>query len=321
MPSSFISVVVPIFNEEAAIKLFHASLVAALEQIPDITYEIIYCNDGSTDTTADLIQKLQKSHPRIRLVSFSRNFGKEYALTAGIRQAKGDAVLMMDGDGQHPVSLIGDFITAWRSGSQVVIGLRNKSENRSATNRLASKLFYALFNMQAGQKLVPGSTDFRLIDREVQNAFLQLEESERITRGLIDWLGFKRSYIHFDAYKREHGDASYTTRQLIRLAVNSFVSLSPIPLYFFGYAGVCIAGMSGLLGITVLIEQVAMRDPLGWRFTGTAMLGILILFLVGIILMSQGILSLYVSRIHTQAKRRPLYIIDKSRSHDIDERL
>jgi glycosyltransferase involved in cell wall biosynthesis len=315
-----LSVVVPVFNEEGGIVHFHESLVSELKKIEDARYEIIYANDGSTDQTASVLHQIAGHDKTVRIISLSRNFGKEYALTAGISQARGDAIITIDGDGQHPVSLVADFVQKWRDGAQVVVGVRKNTIRRFGFKTLRSKVFYKLFNRISGENLLSGSTDFRLIDSEVQQAFLQLGESDRITRGLIDWLGFDRTIIYFDVLSRDYGTASYNTRQLTRLAVNSFVSLSPVPLYIFGYTGVAITALSGILGIAVFIEQVLLRDPLGWKFTGTAMLGVLILFLVGILLTSQGIVSLYISHIHNQSKRRPLFVINHKNSLDVDKK-
>lgn len=314
-----ISVVVPVFNEESGIIHFHESIIGALEKIEDTRFEIIYSDDGSTDQTARILHQIAKRDSSMRIVSLSRNFGKEYALTAGISQARGDAVITIDGDGQHPVTMIADFVQKWHEGAQVVVGVRKSATHRFGFKTFRSKVFYALFNSITGEQLLSGSTDFRLIDREVQQAFLQLGESDRITRGLIDWLGFSRTIIYFDVLPRDYGNANYNTRQLAHLAVNSFVSLSPVPLYIFGYTGIIITALSGILGITVLIEQVLLHDPLIWRFTGTAMLSILVLFLVGIILTSQGIVSLYISHIHSQSKRRPLFVINHKNSRDINK--
>jgi hypothetical protein len=175
-----------------------------------------------------------------------------------------------------------------------------------------------MFNKLAGQHMIPGSTDFRLIDRSVQQAFMQLKESGRMTRSLIDWLGFKREYIYFESKARSEGSASYSLHKLVGLAADGLVSMSPRPLYLFGYLGVIITFASLLLGLAVIIEQLLLNDPLSWDFTGTAMLGILILFLVGIVLMSQGILSLYISKISEQSKQRPLYVVDYSGSVGIN---
>ena len=306
--NALISVVVPAYNEAASLETFHDSLVAELQKL-DPPYEVIYVNDGSTDETGTILARLCKDN--VRLVSLSRNFGKEMALTAGIAHAKGQAIISLDADGQHPVELIPDFIKAWHNGAQVVVGIRENSGS-------SSTLFYSIFNKFAGQKLIPGSTDFRLITKEVQQAFLELPETDRITRGLIDWLGFERSYIPFTSKDRQEGEPTYSRSKLIGLAINSTVSMSPMPLYLFGGLGVLITFFSLLLGSAVFIEQILLNDPLYWNFTGTAQLSILILFFVGIILTSQGLLSLYVLHVHNQSKHRPLYVIDHTKSVGIE---
>jgi dolichol-phosphate mannosyltransferase len=312
-----LSLVVPIYNEYDGLPKYHESLLSVLKKSDIKSYEIIYVDDGSTDGTAQLVSRWHTSDPNVKLISFSRNFGKESALSAGIAAATGDRVLMIDGDGQHPVELIPDFIAAWRNGAQVVIGLRTGKSGAGWSKRLGSKLFHTVFNYLTGQELVSGATDYRLIDKPVQQAFLELKESDRITRGLIDWLGFKRVYIKFEAKRRESGSPGYSTHKLMGLAANSFASLTPKPLYMFGYLGVLITMASFLLGLAVIIEQLILSDPFRWKFTGTAMLGILLMFLVGIVLMSQGILSLYISHIHSQSKQRPLYVIDYEKSAGI----
>ncbi len=309
-----ISVVVPLYNEAAGLATFHKALVKQLNAVSKDSYELIYCDDGSLDDTAKVVQKFIASNKKVRLLRLTRNFGKENALTAGISVAKGQAIIMIDGDGQHPVELLPEFIASWKKGSRVVIGLRSRSKNENYIKRLSSNWFYKIFNQLTNNELVSGATDFRLIDRSVQQAFLAIEETDRITRGLIDWLGFQPTYISFDVRPRIAGNASYSNRKLIRLAANSFVSLSPKPLYMFGYLGILITFSAFILGLAVLIEQLLLGDPLHWKFTGTAMLGILILFLVGIVLMSQGILSLYISHIHSQSKGRPLYVVDYNQS-------
>jgi dolichol-phosphate mannosyltransferase len=309
-PRPLISVTVPLYNESEAILAFHDHLEKIIDAATKGSYEIIYCDDGSTDTTAMLVQQLCVKNQRVKLLKLSRNFGKESALSAAIHEARGDGVLMLDGDGQHPVDLIPKFIQAWENGAEVVIGLRTDNDQESVTKRLGSWLFYSLFNRLTGQAMVPGATDYRLIDRSVQQAFMSLTETDRITRGLIDWLGFKREFIPITRLNRTAGTPSYSLRKLIKLATDSFVSLSSTPLYLFGYIGVFIASIAFLLGVTVLVEQFILNDPWHWQFTGSAMLGILILFLVGIILISQGVISIYISHMHSQTKGRPLYIID-----------
>lgn len=316
---TLLSIVVPLYNEGAGLASFHTALWAGIEAAQVDEYEIIYVDDGSTDDTAEVARSLHAHDPNVRLVSLSRNFGKENALSAGLAQAQGDAIMTIDGDGQHPPALIPEFVDAWRNGFQVVIGVRSGNGHESAWKRLQSRLFYKIFNKLSEQKLLPGSTDFRLIDRAVQQAFLQLNESDRITRGLIDWLGFRRQVISFKPRQREHGSANYSQRQLMVLAINSFVSLSRTPLYLFGYLGVIITSVSLVLGTVIFVEQLLLEDPLNWNFTGTAMLGVLIIFLVGIVLMSQGILALYISLLHNQSKQRPLFIIDYQASAGIKQ--
>jgi len=313
-----LSVVVPLYNEASGLLDFHQTLTNIFLQQPQFEFEIIYCDDGSTDGTTDIVRALHEKDKSIKLISFSRNFGKENALSAGISHACGQAIIMLDGDGQHPVDLIPTFIKAWQEGGQVVIGVSKNRKSEAFFKRLGSKVFYFLINHLSSQKLMPGLTDFRLIDRSVQKAFVELKESDRVTRGLIDWLGFKRVLIEYKEKSRTQGQPGYGYRSLIKLATNSILSLTPTPLYIFGFLGVFITIGAFLLGVSIIIEQLILDDPLHWKFTGTAMLGTLILFLVGIILMSQGILSLYVSHIHSQSKGRPLYVIDYQASVGIE---
>ena len=317
-PEPLLSLIVPLYNESDGLHEFHNSLLKPLEEAVDGSYEIIYSDDGSDDDTGHIVRSLASQNQRIKLVRLSRNFGKEYALSAGIAAASGQAIIMMDGDGQHPVELIPKFVEAWRNGAQVVVGVRADNSQEIWSKRFGSRIFYSFFNSLTGQKLIPGSTDFRLISRPVQQAFLKLQETDRITRGLIDWLGFRRELIYFKPNARQHGAASYNRRKLLGLAANSFVSLTPKPLYIFGILGIVITTCSFILGVAVIIEQLILGDPWHWKYTGTAMLGILILFLVGILLMSQGILSLYISHLHNQSKGRPIYIIDYEASVGLD---
>lgn len=305
-----IDVVIPLYNESAGLISFHSELTKELSKITDYDFEIIYCDDGSTDNTSELVKNLSHDKFKIKLIKLTRNFGKEMALTAGIAAATGVAIVILDGDGQHPPELIYDFIKSWENGSKVVVGIRSNNESKGIVKKLGSWSFYKIFNLVTGQKLTIGSTDFRLIDKAVQREFLKLKESNRITRALIDWLGFKKEYIYFQAKAREFGEPGYSTQKLFKLAIDSFVSITPRPLYIFGYAGVFITLISFITGILVIIEQLILGDPWHWRFTGTAMLGILITFLIGIVLISQGILSLYISLLHNQTKQRPLYVID-----------
>lgn len=313
-----LSVVVPIFNEIDVIDRFNTELIKSVSKTTKNNYEVIYVSDGSTDKTVEKVTSMAKINPKIRLIALSRNFGKENSLTAGLANAKGRAVLMMDGDGQHPPSYIPKFYNAWINGAKVVVGVRLNSSETSFFKSKSSYLFHKLINMFTDKKLVYGSTDFRLIDSEIQKIILKMPETNRVMRAIIDWLGFEPVYIDFKASKRYKGSSSFSTGALLKLAIDSFASMTPRPLYFIGYLGLLITLISFVLGSTVFVEQLILNDPLSWEFTGTAMLAILIIFLVGLILTAQGILSLYISHMHNQTLKRPLYIIDFQKSVRID---
>ena len=312
-----LSVVIPVFNEAAGLLRFHNSLKATVQSVVGDNYELIYCNDGSEDKTADILHDISKENPNYQVISLSKNFGKEFAVVAGLYTASGQAVILMDGDGQHPVSAIPKFYDAWQSGAQVVVGRRTKQDREGFGKRIVSKLFYATYNFITGNRLDALSTDYRLLDREVVDAYRQLPETNRLNRFLIDWVGFKRQYIPVNREERIAGETSFTFRSLSKLALDTLVSSSVRPLYVLLVIGMIIMGGALLLGLVVGIEQILFGDPLGWKFTGTALLSILILFLVGLLLISQGITSLYIAATYRQVKQRPLYIINKRLSYNL----
>lgn len=317
-----LSIVVPMYNESEGAKIFHFDkLLPALKNLVKYSIEIIYVNDGSSDSTLEILSEIASSDNHIKVVNLSRNFGKEIAMTAGISVASGDATIILDGDGQHPPELIKGFVKKWEDGAQVVIGVRNSNKNEGVIKKVGSKVFYRLFNSTTGSVIIPRSTDFRLIDKVVRNEFLKFTERNRIARGLIDWLGFKRDYITFDAPERIAGSASYKTSQLVKLAMNSFVSLSLKPLFFFGWVGVFITLLSFLVGIFIIIEQFIFGDPLLIHFSGSAILGVLTAFLVGLVLISQAMIATYLSHVHSQTQNRPLFVIDTTTSVGISKDL
>jgi glycosyltransferase involved in cell wall biosynthesis len=313
MSNYILSVVIPAYNEQGNIENIYKAITVILKK-NHIDYELLFIDDGSSDNTNSEIKSLSKKDNKVKLLGLSRNFGKEIATTAGISSSTGDAILMIDADGQHPPEIIPEFIQKWRLGSKVVVGVRASNTGEGFLKKYGSILFYWVFNNFSGVKIIPGSTDFRLIDKEVQQDFIKLKEQNRITRGLIDWLGFERAYISFSAKERTVGNAAYTPKKLFKLAATSFVSLSFTPLYVFGYLGIFITLISLISGVFIIVEQFLLSDPLGLKFTGSAALGILILFLVGLLLTSQGVMSLYISKIYAEVKDRPLYIVDRSKS-------
>lgn len=307
---SRISIIVPVYNEKSAILPFFEELQMHLAY-PDISFEVIFINDGSTDSTQSKLEEIARSDDRVRLISFSRNFGKEAATTAGYRTATGDAVIAIDADLQHPPHLIPEFIKQWQIGSEVVIGVRTNNASDSLFKRLSSLLYYKIINSISETKLVPKATDFRLVDRQVVDALNELNERNRMTRSLIDWLGFKRDYIHFEAPERQYGTASYSTWKLIKLATESFISHSLVPLRLAGYLGVVITLLAGILGTVMFTDRFIVS--FGFNFSGPAILAIIILFLVGIVLISLGLFSFYIGQIYHETQNRPLYVIRKQK--------
>ena len=315
-----ISFVIPVYNEEKGFSQFYEKMLLPELKKLNYDYELILVNDGSTDKSLQIIQKISEKDNHVKVLCFSRNFGKEVALTAGIREAAGDAILTMDADGQQPPKLIHEFIKKWEEGGEIIIGVRGRYEKHGLIAKIGSKLFYKILGMMGVKDTVPGSTDFRIIDRCVADEYNRLTEHGRITRGLMDWMGFKKVYIDYIYGNRLAGKPSYNFKKLFQLAIDSFVSLSSAPLIIFGWIGVFITVASLILGIFVIIEEFIMGDPMQLKWTGTTCLSIFITFLIGLVLISQSIIALYISHIHAEAQGRPLYIIDHKNSRNLNER-
>ncbi len=308
-----ISIIVPVHNEEKNIPLIKGELLAVLAPLP-YSYEIIFINDGSTDSSQEIIEKLSDLHSQVKCIEFSRNFGKEAATSAGLLHAVGDAVIIIDADLQHPPSTIHCFIEAWENGADVVIGRRSKNAGQSWVKSLGSDLYYKIINSISSTPIEKGGTDFRLLDRKVVDAFNTFTEHERITRGLIDWLGFRREFVEFEALERVHGVASYSYLKLTKLALSSFVAHSLFPLKFAGYLGLFIMTVSGVSGLAIFLERYVFGDVLRWEFSGPAELAILMIFFIGIILSCLGLVALYVGNIHNEVSGRPLYVVRSRRN-------
>lgn len=315
MENSLISVVVPCYNEQGNLPRLHQALTGVFASPLGSRYdaEFLFIDDGSLDGTAAEIEKLSASDPRVKLISFSRNFGKEIATSAGIRFARGAAVLMLDADLQHPPGLLPLFLEKWQNGAEVVIGIRKKNKHYSLVKKFGSTVYYKLMKTISNTATVSRETDFRLIDRAVADAFNAFTERQRNTRALIDWLGFKREYIEFDANERANGRASYSLGKLFHLAMYSFVSHSLFPLRIAGYLGTFITLFSGLLGIAVFVERYVFHDAWHWGISGAAQLSIINAFLNGLILMCLGLIALYIENIQNETTNRPMYIIRKKK--------
>ena len=307
-----ITVIIPVYNEEANIEPLQQEISDIFSQLNDrYQYEILFVDDGSKDSSLDTIISLSKKSERIRYIELSRNFGKEAALSAGLQQTQGHAAILMDADLQPPPSIIKQFISEWEKGAEVIIGIRKHNPDGGFVRKISSKFFSLIMNRFGSINSTPGSTDFRLIDRVVIDEFIKLTEKERMVRGLIDWLGFKRTYVYFTARTRLTGTAQYSYSKLLKLAVIALISNSMLPLRLAGYLGLIVTSLAGCLGLFILVEQFLLNDPMQLNVTPIALLAIMILFLNGILLISIGLVALYIEKIHHEAANRPLYVVRK----------
>ncbi len=307
MSQKSISIVIPVYNEAANLPLLYKELTRHTQRLP-YRFEVIFVDDGSRDESARLIRGLEGSDPDVRAVELARNFGKEAAVTAGLHAATGDAAIVMDADLQMPPRLIGDFIAQWEDGADIVVGVF-ASRKMGLIRRLGAKLFYRIMSAIGDAKITPHATDYRLLDRQVLNVFNSLTEHNRMTRGMIDWIGFKRAYVPFEQEARRHGKPTYSFKSLVTLAMNSFTSYSLLPLKIAGYLGIIILALSIPAGLFMYAERYILGDPLKLLITGTDMLAIMIVFLVGVVLACLGLISLYIANIHAEVINRPLYIV------------
>lgn len=306
-----ISVVIPSCNEEKNVPLIHEKIRGVFSALPDYCYEMIFVDDGSSDNTVAAIERLAEKDPGVKLIEFSRNFGKEAAISAGFLDAVGEAVIMIDADLQHPPELIPEMVGKWKAGADVVVGVRDRNKGEGWVKKAGSFMFYKIMSRISDTKITPRATDFRLVDRQVVEAFKRFTEKERMARGLIDWLGFRREYVHFSANERIYGKAAYGQLKLMRLAASALVAYSLFPLRIVGYLGVFISLAFGLFGVYLFFGAFVFRDPFALSFSGTAQLAILLTFLIGIILSSLGLIALYVGSIRNEVMNRPVYVIRK----------
>lgn len=301
-----ITLVIPVYNEEKNILGLHNRLNEVLEKFSDIRWQYLFVNDGSADGSYDVLKLLASQDTKVQVIDLSRNFGKEVALTAGVHAAQGDAVICMDADLQHPPELIPELVERWRQGAEVVVTIRLTSDKEPFFRLVGSRLFYWIMGKISEVDGMTSTTDFRLFDRKVVEAFRKLTERERMFRGIMDWMGFRRAYLEFHAAARNDGRAGYTYRKLFRLAINSITSFSLLPLRITGYLGLLITSLSGLLLLWMFASYL-----FNWtyNYTPLAMVVVANTFLIGIVLVALGLVALYIGNIHTEVTNRPLYIV------------
>lgn len=301
-----ISVVAPLYNEADNVQPLVAELLAVLRPLGE-PFEIVLVDDGSSDETWRRIQEAARLEPALRGLSLMRNFGHQSALMAGLAQASGSAVISMDGDLQHPPELIPELLAAWRAGSRVVHTRRLDSEGTGRFKRWTSRAFYRVFSLLSGLDLPPGSSDFRLLDREALDTILALRDPEPFLRGLVHWLGGPSATVTFRARDRHAGVSKFSLRRMVRLSTQGLVSFSTVPLRLGLWAGL-LTSAPACAGILYLLVRSARGETVpGWAAALTVMS-----FLFGVLFILLGILGTYLASIHQALRNRPVYLVGRT---------
>lgn len=300
-----LSAVVPVYNEEGSLGELHRRLTAVLESM-GVRYELVLVDDGSRDRTPELIAELCRADARVRGVHFSRNFGHQAALAAGLQHAEGRAVIVLDADLQDPPELIPELVARWREGFQVVYAQRRRRSRESWTKRTAAFLFYRTLRRITRFEIPADTGDFCLMDRAVVDLLNEMPERNRYVRGLRAWVGFRQTAVPFDRPPRYAGEPKYTFAGSFGLAVNGILALSKFPLRVATYFGLAVSAASFLLGIWYIIQRLVGNVAVvrGWASTI-----VIILFLGGVQLLTIGIIGEYLSRIYDEVKQRPLFVV------------
>jgi len=299
-----LSVVVPVYNEGPNIGLLCDRVIPILERITR-AWEIVFVDDGSADDTLSAITARNAVEPRVGAVSFSRNFGKEVAIAAGLDHARGRAVVIMDADLQHPPELIETFVERWREGYVMVFGQRTDRAGESPMKRGFARAFYRLFERFGETSLPPGAGDFRLIDRKGVEVLRTLHERARFSKGLYAWIGFKSTGVPFVVEERLHGETKWSFRKLFRFAFDGIAAFTTVPLRVWTYVGMLISVLAFLTALFFAIRTLLF----GADVPGFPSLIVSVMFFSGIQLLSLGIIGEYVGRIFAEVKRRPLYVV------------
>lgn len=300
-----VSIVVPMFNEALSLDAFCTRVRAVADAMHDARVEIVCVNDGSSDATWPLLLKVARDDARFRVIDLSRNFGKEAALTAGLQEARGDAVVPIDADLQDPPELIPALVARWREGFEVVLARRTARDGDGYWKQLGGRLFYRLHNRLADTALPDDVGDFRLLDRKVVDALLRLPERRRFLKGMFAWLGFKTASVDYVRGARAGGRSKFTLRGLIDFGLDGVLSFSTAPLRFWIYCGMAIAGLAFLYASFIVVRTLVQ----GVDVPGYASLIVISLFLGGIQLVGIGVIGEYVGRIYGEVKQRPLYLV------------
>ena len=298
-----ISIVTPVYNEEDNVVFFHEEITNVMKTT-GMDYELIYVNDGSRDRTDELIRELAEKDPHVRAITFARNFGHQTAITCGMDFARGDAVITMDGDMQHPPELIPLLLEKWKDGYDIVQTIRTSTEDSGFIKKITSAGYYKVINSISKTPVTPGGSDFRLMNRKSLDVFLRFREHARFIRGIVGGLGFKQTTVKFEAPARHAGVSKFSINKMLHFAMDGILTNSTTPLRAAFYAG----AVSGFIGI-LLILHVLYSYLVGNTVPGWATMTILIAFFGSANLVGLGIIGEYIGRIYEETKDRPLYWI------------
>ncbi len=302
---SLISVVVPLFNEEGNVAELVRRITSIMDRVTvDDRYEIVAVNDGSSDGTLAALHAIQRVQPRLVVVDLSRNFGHQIAATAGLDAARGDAVVLMDGDLQDPPELIEAFLAKWRDGYDVVYATRKSRRGESAFKLFTARIFYRLIRRLTNVSIPVDTGDFRLMSRRVVDALGETREKHRFLRGLVSWVGFKQTGVAYEREARLSGETKYPFSKMLKFAIDGITSFSEIPLRFATYLGFFVSAFAFVYAaIVVVLKLLGLNEP------GYTSIMVVVLFLGGVQLVTIGIAGEYLGRIYDQVKARPLYLV------------
>ncbi|MEA4826735.1 MAG: glycosyltransferase family 2 protein [Clostridium sp.] len=307
MNSKLISIIVPMYFEEKVVEECYKRLTE-VANTNKLNYELIFVNDGSTDRTLELLEEIAEKDPRTKVISFSRNFGHQIAVTAGIDKANGDAVVIIDADLQDPPELIPEMIKLWEEGYEVVYGKRKKRDGESWFKLTTAKAFYRILNKLSSVKIPMDTGDFRLVDRKAIEALKRMPEQNRFLRGMSSWVGFKQIPLEYERKERFAGETKYPLKKMLKFAMDGIFSFSSKPLKLIEYLGL---GSILLSLIIIIYSLTSLILSLGNITLGWSLTIISITLIGGIQLLSIGIIGEYISRIYDETRQRPLYIVDK----------
>jgi len=315
---STISLVIPIYCEEDIIPEFYKRAKAVMAALgPRYDHEFLFVNDGSGDRSLELLRGLNGKDPQVKVISLSRNFGHQFAITAGMDCASGAAVVLIDGDLQDPPEVIPEMVRKWEEGFKVVYGVREKRKGENLFKRVTAKVFYRLIRILSETEMPVDAGDFRLMDRKVVDALKSIREENRYLRGLVRWTGFRQTGLPYRRDPRFAGKTKFTVRKMVKFAVDGVLSFSDKPLKITSYLGFLITLVSFAMGLRIIIGKIQNPEVAvsGW----TSMI-LAVLFIGGIQLISLGILGLYLGRQYREVKKRPLYVIEDTFGFEDDRK-